>query len=156
MSRRMRWRSVIVLGMSWAVTCTRCVGADSAGPTTGAVQGAAAGSTSGVVAYAQLQWNDGVFTLNGQPFTGVAEQRDRQGRLRARYPMVNGRLHGQVEEWYTNGVKSTETMFENNQRHGTNRYWDVQGRLIKIQVWQHDQLITDVSSASSLPAKASP
>ncbi|MCX7820037.1 MAG: hypothetical protein N2652_12655 [Kiritimatiellae bacterium] len=115
----------------------------------------ASGSTTAgaAVDYRKLAWSDGRFLLDGRPFTGVAELRDRDGRLKARYPMRDGQLHGLVEEWYPNGRRSAATWFEHNRRHGTNEYWDADGRLLKRQVWQNDELVdsSDPSDVHSSP-----
>lgn len=93
------------------------------------------------VDYAKLDWKNDLFLLGGKPFTGVAEQRYRDGKLKARYHYQNGMIHGIVEEWYANGQQSTETHFEKNQRHGANTYWDQTGKVIKRQRWDHDKLV---------------
>lgn len=102
---------------------------------------AAAPAVTGTVDYAKLDWKNELFVLDGKPFTGTAEQKYRDGKLKARYPYVEGRIHGLVEEWYANGQKSTETNFEKNQRHGSNTYWDQAGKVIKKQRWDRDKLI---------------
>jgi len=93
------------------------------------------------VEYARLEWRGERYCLAGRPFTGVAEQRDKAGRLKARYSYLEGELHGRIEEWHPNGQPSTETWFERNQRHGTNTYWDADGRLLKRQGWDRDRLV---------------
>ncbi|GEM_PF-1420912 len=96
---------------------------------------------TGAVDYAKLDWKNDLFTLEGKPFTGTAEQRHRDGKLKARYRYLDGTIHGLVEEWYANGQKSTETNFEKNQRHGQNTYWDPAGAVIKKQRWDRDKLV---------------
>lgn len=96
---------------------------------------------TGAVDYAKLDWKDERFALDGKPFTGTAEQRHRDGRLKARYRYLDGMIHGLVEEWYANGLKSAETNFEKNQRHGSNTYWDEAGKVIKKQRWDRDKLV---------------
>lgn len=107
----------------------------------------------GPVDYQKLSWNNGRFLLDGRPFSGVAELRDREGRLMARYPMRDGELHGLVEEWHPNGRRSAATWFEHNRRHGTNEYWHADGRLWKRQIWQNDELVdsSDPSDVHSSP-----
>lgn len=106
-----------------------------------------------VVDYARLAWKDGRFYLDGRPFTGIAEQRHKNGALKCRYPFVNGGLHGCVEEWHPNGQKSTETQFADNLRHGTNTYWDTDGRMFKRQVWDRDRLVESTDPSELKPAR---
>ncbi len=98
-------------------------------------------AAAGAVDYAKLDWKNELFVFEGKAFTGIAEQKFRDGKLKARYGYLEGRIHGLVEEWYANGQKSTETNFEKNQRHGANTYWDQSGKVIKRQRWDHDKLV---------------
>lgn len=41
-----------------------------------------------------------------------------------------------------NGQLSTETHFENGQRHGLNRYWSKKGNLMKEQIYDHDKSVS--------------
>lgn len=90
------------------------------------------------VKYAELAWNDGVFYLNGKPFTGVAKEQSKEGKLTKEYPMTDGRCDGVVHEWWDNGQMSVETHFDKGKRHGLNRYWTKEGKLMKEQVYDHD------------------
>jgi len=136
------------------MVCAAWVQAGEAPPAVTNARPALPPSPGGVVVdYQKLAWSDGKFLLEGRPFTGVAELRDREGRLKARYPMQDGQLHGLVEEWYPNGRRSTATWFVHNRRHGTNEYWDAEGRLLKRQVWQDDELVdsSDPAEVHSSP-----
>lgn len=113
-----------------------------------------------VVQYGQLEWKDESFFLNGQPFSGIAQDRHPNGQLRSEYPMKNGKPHGLVREWWDNGQPSTETHFENGQRHGSNRYWNREGGLLKEQMYDHDKSISEKiypsSSATVKPPAPAP
>lgn len=108
-----------------------------------------------VVQYGQLEWKDEVFYLNGQPFSGIAQDRHPNGQLRSEYPMKNGKPHGVVREWWDNGQPSTETNFENGERHGRNRYWNREGRQTKEQMYDHGKSISEKVFSSS-PAPVTP
>lgn len=105
----------------------------------------AAASTNdvpGAVDYAKLDWKDDVFYLEGKAFTGTSVQRQKKtGALKCRYEFVDGRIHGLVEEWWPNGQRSTETHFAKGTRHGTNTYWDADGKQIKQQIWKDGVLV---------------
>jgi antitoxin component YwqK of YwqJK toxin-antitoxin module len=45
--------------------------------------------------------------------------------------------------WWDNGQLSTETNFDGGKRHGLNRYWNLQGQLIKEQVYEHDVSVSE-------------
>lgn len=96
----------------------------------------------GAVDYAKLDWKDDVFYLDGKAFTGTSVQRHKKtGALKCRYEFVDGRIHGLVEEWWPSGQRSTETHFAKGARHGTNTYWDAEGKQIKQQVWKDGVLV---------------
>lgn len=110
------------------------------------------------VPYGKLDWKDEVFSLDGQPFTGLAEDKHPNGQLRAQYPIEQGKIHGIVREWWDNGQPSTETHFEHGLRHGSNRYWNREGRLLKEQVYDHDKSVSEkvYPSAAETAAGAKP
>ena len=94
------------------------------------------------VDYKTLGFENGLFTLEGRPYTGAAVRKDRQGRKRGHYEYAAGKLTGTTEEWYTNGVKSVQTSFADGVRDGTNTYWNLDGSLLKRQVWRAGKLIS--------------
>jgi hypothetical protein len=94
-------------------------------------------------AYQDLKWQDDVYYLKDQPFTGMARDKHQNGQPTGEYPFEKGRLHGVVKEWWENGVLSTETNFDHGQRHGLNRYWSRKGNLMKEQVYEHDHSVSE-------------
>lgn len=94
------------------------------------------------VAYDDLEWKDDLFCFQGVPFTGTAWKKHPNGQPAGDYPLTNGRLNGVVQEWWDNGARSVETHFESGKRHGSNRYWDRDGKLIKEQIYDHDKSIS--------------
>ena len=54
----------------------------------------------------------------------------RNGQLRERVPVWNGRRHGIVRVWHKNGVRASEEPYENGLLHGVCRQWDESGRLL--------------------------
>ncbi|MBM4153897.1 MAG: hypothetical protein FJ221_02555 [Lentisphaerae bacterium] len=133
-----------MIGFRTACACLAALALDGAARAADAATTnapAAPPAVAGAVDYAKLDWRNELFMLDGKPFNGTAEQRHREGKLKARYRYLDGKIHGLVEEWYANGQKSTETNFENNQRHGANTYWDQAGKVIKKQRWEHDKLV---------------
>jgi antitoxin component YwqK of YwqJK toxin-antitoxin module len=83
--------------------------------------------------YAKLGYSKNVFTdpETKQPFTGIARQKDPDGKLRGEYPFNDGRMHGTVKEWHANGKPSAETEFKNGERHGKNIEWTDDGKLYR-------------------------
>ena len=96
-----------------------------------------------LAAYKDLKWQDDVYLLNDQPFTGMARDTHKNGKLKGEYPFADGHLHGVVKEWWDNGVMSTETHFDKGQRHGLNRYWSKKGNLMKEQIYDHDKSVSE-------------
>lgn len=95
------------------------------------------------VTYKELKWKDDVYFLEGKPYTGLAQDRHKDGKLKGEYPFKEGRLHGVVREWWENGQLSTETNFDQGKRHGLNRYWSKKGELIKEQVYEQDKSVSE-------------
>jgi hypothetical protein len=54
----------------------------------------------------------------------------RNGQLRERVPVRNGRSHGVVRTWHKNGKRASEEPFQNGLLHGVCRQWDESGRLL--------------------------
>lgn len=91
--------------------------------------------------YRQLGYEKDLFTWNGQPFSGLAIQTNRSGRVVARRSFKDGRYDGQTEEYHTNGTLIVRTTFAAGERHGTNTYWNADGSLLKQQRWEHGRLV---------------
>jgi hypothetical protein len=54
----------------------------------------------------------------------------RNGQLRERVPVRNGRRHGVVRTWHKNGKRASEVTFQNGLLHGVCLQWDESGRLL--------------------------
>jgi len=52
----------------------------------------------------------------------------RNGQLRERVPLRNGRRHGIVRIWHRNGVRASEEPYQNGLLHGVCRHWNEAGR----------------------------
>lgn len=91
--------------------------------------------------YKLLGFENGLITQDGKPFTGVAIKKDKKGNKRGRFIYENGKLNGLVQEWYADGTRSVECTFVNDQRHGTNTYWNTDGTLMKRQIWKDGRLV---------------
>jgi len=52
----------------------------------------------------------------------------RNGQLRERVPVRNGRRHGVVRVWHKNGKRASEEPFQNGLLHGVCRHWNEAGR----------------------------
>jgi antitoxin component YwqK of YwqJK toxin-antitoxin module len=88
------------------------------------------------VAYKDLDWDNDVYSIAGQRFTGIARESHKNGNPSKEYPMRDGLMHGLMHEWYENGQMSAETHWDSGKRHGLNRYWNDAGKLIKEQVYE--------------------
>jgi hypothetical protein len=54
----------------------------------------------------------------------------RNGQLREKVPMRNGRRHGVVRVWHKNGVLASEERYQHGLLHGVCRQWSETGRLL--------------------------
>jgi antitoxin component YwqK of YwqJK toxin-antitoxin module len=90
-----------------------------------------------------LAWAVDHFESAKKPFTGVAIDRYPDGKLKQRWPMVDGKWHGLVEEWDASGQQRVATNFDHGQRNGENTYWNPDGTVQKKQLFDHDQLLKE-------------
>ncbi len=96
------------------------------------------------VAYADLEWKDDVYFMDGKPYSGMATAEYSVGHPKGEYPFLDGKMHGLVREWWENGQPSVETNFDKGQRHGSNKYWRKDGSLMKEQIYDHDQAVKTI------------
>jgi antitoxin component YwqK of YwqJK toxin-antitoxin module len=95
--------------------------------------------------YKKLGYSNDVFTDpdTGKPFTGIARQKDPDGKLRGEYPFKNGRFDGTVKEWHANGKPSSETEFRDGERSGQNKEWMENGMPFRERVYDHDRIVSE-------------
>ena len=99
------------------------------------------------VDYRILGYKEGLFTLAQKPFTGLSEERYKNGTRKSRYGFKDGRHHGLVEEWYENGNKKTLTHYQDGKHEGENRYWNSDGTPQVLKIWKNDVLISETPGA---------
>jgi antitoxin component YwqK of YwqJK toxin-antitoxin module len=97
---------------------------------------------SGGVPFKNLGW-DSAKSLFTYPFTGVATEQYKNGQMKLRYHIREGKYDGLVEEWYENGSPKTKTSYENGKHQGDNFYWNPDGSLQAHKIWKDDVLITE-------------
>ena len=96
------------------------------------------------VEFSKVKWENGLWLLDGEPFTGVVVRYAKDGTtLQTRWEMKEGKMHGLIQEWHPNGVQSAETNFVDGKRHGENRYWYTDGKLQKLQIYEHDVSLSE-------------
>jgi hypothetical protein len=91
----------------------------------------------------KLTWVTDHFNYENQPFTGLALDYWPNQKLKQRWPMVDGKWHGLVEEWNADGQQRVATNFDHGQRHGENTYWNPDGSVQKKQLFDHNTLISE-------------
>ena len=64
----------------------------------------------------------------GRPFTGVAYEKDREGRLVSLSGYQNGRASGPLRTWYPSGQIEQEQYYRRGGLHGPWREWYANGR----------------------------
>lgn len=65
--------------------------------------------------------------------TGVVEKYYLSGEIESIMSYRNSVFDGRCETWFPNGVKASETFYENGKPTGTWRYWNENGDLIKTE-----------------------
>ena len=111
------------------------------------------------VAYADLQYlSDGSFLYKGPndaealPFTGIGEEKYKNGRFSKQYEFENGLFHGETREYYETGKPKTLTTFVKGKRHGPNVYYNEDGTVMKRQKYENDVVVFS-SDPSEMPKK---
>lgn len=64
---------------------------------------------------------------------GTVEKHYPSGRLESILSYNNNVFNGKCETWYPNGIKATETYYENGKPIGIWRYWNEYGELVKTE-----------------------
>lgn len=95
------------------------------------------------VDYAALGYENGIFTHEGKPFTGVSTEFYKNRTMKSRYGFQAGLHHGLVEEWYENGNRKTLTHYQSGKHEGENRYWNSNGTPQVLKIWKNDVLISE-------------
>lgn len=90
-----------VLGVAWV----SAPGSDPVGPTVD-------------LAALEVQREGGLWTLEGAPFSGLAEGRDADDRLRERVVFRAGRRDGLRQRWSAHGLLVAQTPYVAGRRHG--------------------------------------
>jgi antitoxin component YwqK of YwqJK toxin-antitoxin module len=87
-----------------------------------------------------LQWNSGEsrFYYQGAAFTGITTDFHKNGKLRLRWGMADGKMHGLVEEFNDKGIQVTSKLYKNGLRHGETRYYFPEGQLMKVVQYEND------------------
>lgn len=86
---------------------------------------------------AQLTLREGVFYLleTTNRFTGYLIERYPKGELQARSEILDGRVHGRSEGYYTNGQRQVEEFFVEGVSHGVRQKWYPSGaRLSTVRI----------------------
>ncbi|HEY2573632.1 MAG TPA: hypothetical protein VGH65_06175 [Verrucomicrobiaceae bacterium] len=97
------------------------------------------------LSYKSLGYKEGILTepVSNTPFTGIARDFYKDGKLKAEYPCKNGMFHGTVKEWHPNGQKLAETEFKEGERTGPNREWKDTGQPYMERVYDHDRIVSE-------------
>ncbi|MEI8376755.1 MAG: hypothetical protein WCJ35_28405 [Planctomycetota bacterium] len=94
------------------------------------------------VKYDDLEYTpEGLFLLDGQPYSGTALNRDSEGRKVSEVPFLNGREHGVARSWYANGQLAEETPYLDGTMHGIRREMFEDGSLQSEEVIEFGTLM---------------
>jgi len=81
--------------------------------------------------------NDYTFVLDGQLFTGIAEDINSETGERSEQEIQEGVQSGVSREWTAAGTLRREAEFRNNVLHGRQREWHDDGRLWRESVYEY-------------------
>ena len=83
-----------------------------------------------VVSYDDLDYSDDcLYLLKGNRFTGIAVQRDNDGRLVCEGKFLDGKEHGVALEYFSSGRVKREMPYYMGVKHGVWREWHPNGKL---------------------------
>lgn len=77
----------------------------------------------------ELEWDNGIYTLNNVPYSGCATQYYPDGKMAAESNFMNGYFEGIQRVWYLNGQLKTEYRMKDNIYHGFATSWFENGVL---------------------------
>lgn len=83
-----------------------------------------------------LYEDDGMYSHEGIPFSGVACDYFPDGRMRSATQFVNGHQEGVAKEWYSNGQIKFERMYLGDGLHGRSKEWHPNGQLKEESVYE--------------------
>ena len=85
---------------------------------------------------------DQVFTLDGEPFTGIGyEYEDALGGGLSEISYVDGAQTGPARDWSPDGVLKVETYFREGSRHGSEREFDDSGAPVAERHYEYGILV---------------
>src|SRR5688572_13410553 len=87
--------------------------------------------------YDDLFYDENVFLLDGRPFTGMAVQRDAEGRKVCEIPMTGGAYHGVARSWYPDGTLKGEDHHVHGLINGIRREWFPDGAIRREETWEY-------------------
>jgi antitoxin component YwqK of YwqJK toxin-antitoxin module len=76
-----------------------------------------------------LYEDDGIYSHEGAPFSGVACDVFPNGKVRSEAQFVDGHQEGVAKEWYDNGQIKFERMYLGDGLHGVSKEWHPNGQL---------------------------
>ncbi len=82
--------------------------------------------------------DDGWF-YKDQPFSGYMVEKEKDGRVVYRLPIINGRENGLAKGWYNAGEKLLERQFVDGRREGIFRQWWPNGKLRYLFQYKNDK-----------------
>lgn len=86
--------------------------------------------------------SDGLYCLDGNPFTGVVEHFSNDGWIEVEEEYQDGLLSGVKREWHRQGVLRLEAACAFGARHGRCREWDDSSRLVAEEFYEFGIRVT--------------
>lgn len=84
---------------------------------------------------------DGLYCLNGKPYSGEGYALFPTGELGLKGQFVNGKKEGMWEYWYSSGERKRKSIYVNNKKHGTTYYWYKNGFKAKEVYYSNNKRI---------------
>jgi antitoxin component YwqK of YwqJK toxin-antitoxin module len=86
---------------------------------------------------------DGSYEIEDQPFTGLAREYSKDGKLISETSYVNGLQDGIARYWYSTGELRGEETFKRNGRTGMSRWWYPSGKLQRETTFEHSICVVE-------------
>lgn len=88
---------------------------------------------------AELNKTDNGWLYKGKPFSGYMVEKESDGRLVYKLPILEGKEQGLAKGWYNTGEKLVERIYIDGKKEGEFRQWWANGRLRYLFNYKNDR-----------------
>jgi antitoxin component YwqK of YwqJK toxin-antitoxin module len=90
-----------------------------------------------------LQYRDGLFYQNNEPYSGWAKGMYDSGQAKGLGQFKDGKQDGLEVTWWDNGQKLGEATYKNGKKEGSFRRWRENGKLMRETTYKNGEKISE-------------